>query len=91
VAVSTTHKLISLAAGILLLVKIYWQSRVGPLGTTIWIVVVLTGVCFLGSAVSGALLSSDKPPPAAVSVVHKVAPVLTVLAAAATLYLLPGS
>lgn len=91
VAISTVHKLISLAAGITLLVTVYQRNRIVPLSTTEWIAIVVTGLCFLGDVVSGGLLSSDKPRPAVILRVHQVVPVLTALSTAATLYLLLGS
>ena len=88
VAISTVHKLISLAAGVFLLVTIYQQSRVIPLGAIEWIAIVVTGLCFLGTVASGGFLSSEKPMPAAVLRVHQILPVLATLSTAATLYLL---
>jgi uncharacterized membrane protein YhiD involved in acid resistance len=63
VAISTVHKLISLAAGVFLLVTIYQRTQLVPLSATEWIAIVVTGLCFLGTVVSGGLLSSDKPMP----------------------------
>jgi hypothetical protein len=90
VAISTVHKLISLAMGVFLLVTIYQRSQVIPLSATEWIAIVVTGLCFLGTVVSGGLLSSDKPMPVAVLRAHQILPVLTVLSTAATLYLVLG-
>jgi uncharacterized integral membrane protein len=88
VGISTVHKLISLAAGIFLLVIITQRSRLVPLSLTKWIAIVFNGLCFLGAVVSGGLLSSDKPMPVAVLRVHQIVPVLTLLSSGATLYLL---
>ena len=90
VGISTIHKLISLAAGVFLLVTIYQRNGVVPLNTTEWIAIVVTGLCFAGTVASGGLLSSDKSKPVAVLRVHQIVPVLTVLATGATLYLLLG-
>jgi uncharacterized membrane protein YhiD involved in acid resistance len=90
VAISTLHKLISLAAGVTLLVTVYQRNRTVPLSPTEWIAIVVTGLCFLGNVVSGGLLTSEKPMPVVVLRVHQVVPVLTVLSTAATLYLLLG-
>jgi hypothetical protein len=86
-AISAIHKLISLAAGIFLLVTIYQRNQVLPLNATEWIAIVVTGLCFLGTVVSGALLSSDKPAPVALLRVHQIVPMLTLLSSAVTLYL----
>ncbi len=90
VGISTVHKLISLAAGIFLLVTIFQRNRTIPLVAEEWIASVVTGLCFLGTVVPGALLSSDKPMPTAVLRVHQIVPVLTALSTAATLYLVLG-
>ena len=88
---STVHKLVSLAAGIFLLVIIYQRNRVMPLNTVEWIAIVVTGLCFLGTVASGGFLSTDKPAPVALLRVHQVVPVLTLLTSAVTLYLLLGA
>jgi hypothetical protein len=90
VGISTFHKLISLAAGVFLLVTVFQRKGMVPLSATEWVAIAVTGLCFAGTALSGALLSSDTPKPAAVLLVHQVVPVLTVLATGATLYLLLG-
>jgi hypothetical protein len=90
VMISTIHKLISLAAGVFLVVILYQINRVTKLGTTELIASMVTGLLFLGTGISGGLLSTDKPAPAAILRVHQILPVLTVLSTAATLYLLPG-
>ncbi len=90
VGISTIHKLISLAAGVFLLVTIHQRNRLVPLSATEWIAIVVTGLCFLGTVASGGLLSADKPMPVAVLRVHQIVPVLTVLSTGATLYLMLG-
>jgi hypothetical protein len=86
--ISTVHKLISLVAGIYLLATVIRRNRQVPLSAAEWIAVVVTGVCFLAMAASGAVLSSDRPVPAALLRAHQVVPVLTALSSALTLYLL---
>jgi len=90
VGISTVHKLISLAAGIYLLVIIHQRNQVVPLNTTEWITSVITGLCFLGTVVSGGFLSAEKPMPAFVLRVHQVGPVLATFFSAVTLYLVLG-
>ena len=53
--------------------------------------VVVTILLFAVTVVAGSLLSIDKPMPAVVLKLHQVMPVLSVLSAAGTLYLLLGS
>ena len=90
VGISTIHKLISLAAGVFVLVTTYQRNGVVPLDATEWTAIVVTGLCFAGTVASGGLLSSDKPMPVAVLRVHQIVPVLTALATGVTLYLLLG-
>jgi hypothetical protein len=90
VARSTIHKLISLAAGIFLLMTIRQGHQVIPLNRTEWIATVVTGLCFLGTVASGGFLSSEKPMPVAVLRVHQVVPVLTALSSGVMLYLVLG-
>jgi hypothetical protein len=90
VAISTVHKLISLAAGVFLLMTIRQRHRVVPLNMTEWIAIVVTGLCFLGTVASGGFLSSEKPMPVAVLRVHQIVPVLTALSSAVMLYLVLG-
>lgn len=88
VAISTLHKLISLATGVYLIVTIYQQNKVGSLNGTVWLAVVVTGLCFLAIVATGGLLSTDRQMPTAVLRVHQIVPILTVLSTAATLYFL---
>ena len=90
VAISTIHKLISLAAGIYVLVTVIQRQRMLPLSGAEWIATVVTGICFLGTVASGGFLSSDKPMPVALLRTHQIVPVLTAFSSAATLYLLLG-
>jgi hypothetical protein len=84
----TVHKLISLAAIILLGFTVYRVTWEGPLGALDWIVVSITGLFFLGTIATGALLSGDKPMPAVVLTLHRVTPFLTVISTAVALVLL---
>jgi uncharacterized membrane protein YhiD involved in acid resistance len=90
VGISTLHKLAGLAAGVLLLVTIYQRNGVVPLDAAEWVATVVTGLCFLGTVISGALLTSDEPRPPALLRVHQIVPVLTALSTGATLYLVLG-
>ena len=84
----TIHKLISLAAAVLLGIVIHQIVQVAPLSTIDLVAGVLTVSFFLDAVVSGALLSIGKPMPAAISMMHRISPFLTVFSTAATLYLL---
>ena len=84
----TVHKLVSVAAVVLLVLTVYRVTWDVALGATDWFAVALTGLFFLGTIATGGLLSADRPMPAAVLTLHRITPFLTVLTTAATLYLL---
>ena len=88
--VLTIHKLISLAAAVLLGTVIYRINQVAPLRTIELAAGVVTGSFFLDAVVSGGLVSIGRPMPAAILTMHRITPYLTVLSAAVTLYLLLG-
>jgi hypothetical protein len=84
----TVHKLISLAAVVLLVIVMIQSGRIAALGAIEIVAGVVTGLFFLGLIATGGLLSSDKQMPAVVLRLHQIAPYLAVFSAAATLYLL---
>jgi hypothetical protein len=87
----TIHKLISLAALVFLVITIYQINQVATLSTIALIAGAVTGLLFLGTIITGGLLSTGKPMPAAILTMHQITPFLTLLSTAVTLYLLlPG-
>jgi hypothetical protein len=84
----TIHILISLAAVVFLVVIIYQINHVAKLGAIEWIASVVTGLFFLGTIITGGLLSTGKLMPTAILTMHQITPFLTVLSNAVTLYLL---
>jgi len=86
--VLTIHKLISLTTAVFLVIIIYQTNQVATLGATGLVAVVVTGLLFLGTGVSGGLLSTDQPKPAGILVMHRITPFLTLFSTAVTLYLL---
>jgi hypothetical protein len=84
----TIHKLMSLAASVLMVITLYQMNQAATLGAMRLAAAVVTGLCFLGTVVFGSLLSTGKPMPAAILRMHQVMSVLTVLSTAVTLYLL---
>ena len=84
--VLTIHKLISLAAGIFLVVTAYRTHQVATLGATTLAAGVVTGLLFLGTGISGGLVSTDKPAPVSILWMHRITPLLTVLSTIVTLY-----
>ena len=75
------HKLISLAALALLVIATVRKSRAVPLDVLELTVAVLAGALFLDAIVSGGLASTDRPTPAVVLAMHRIAPFLTLVAA----------
>jgi hypothetical protein len=88
VIVLTIHKLISLAAVAFLAATIYQANQVAKLSAIELTAGVVTGLFFLGTIITGGLLSTDKPMPVVVLRMHQITPFLTVLSTAVTLYLL---
>jgi uncharacterized membrane protein len=70
--VLTIHKLIALAAAVLLVVRTYQANQVAALTMTGLVAGVVTGLLFLGTGIAGGLLSTDKPMPPAVWWTHRV-------------------
>jgi hypothetical protein len=87
-AVFTIHKLVGLAAGVLLAVLVVQTHKAAPLGLVEIAAIVVTVLFFIGTVAAGGLLSIDLEVPTLARKLHKVIPVLTVLFTAGTLYLL---
>ena len=87
-AILTVHKLISLAAVVFLIVTIYQINKTSRLSAIELIAAVVTGALFLGTIISGGLLSTGKTMPTAILRMHQIPPFLTALSTAVTLYLL---
>jgi len=84
----TVHKLVSLGAAACVVIAIYQMSQVAALSAIEASAGVASGVLFLATVASGGLLSTAKPMPGAVLLLHRITPFLTVLATAIILYLL---
>ena len=84
----TIHKLAGLAAGILLAVIVYKTHQAAPLGPIEIAAIVVTVLFFAGTVVAGALLSINDHASAIILRLHQILPVLSLLSAAGTLYLL---
>lgn len=90
VIILTIHKLVSLAAIVFLVITISQINRVATLSTIQLTASVITGLFFLGTVITGGLLSTDKPMPAVILTMHQIIPLLTLLSTAVTLCLLLG-
>jgi hypothetical protein len=90
--VFTVHKLVALAAIVVLGVTVYRINQAGALSAVEVLAAIVTGLFFLGTMGTGGALSipSDKAMPAIVHKLHQVTPYLTVLSTTVTLYLLRG-
>jgi hypothetical protein len=84
----TFHKLIALAALVLVAVTVYQMNQLAPLDSMETLAALATAVLFIGTIATGGLASIDRLLPAAVLLLHKLLPYLTVLVSAGTLYLL---
>lgn len=85
----TLHKLIALAAVILIAVAVRrLLGAVDPKTLLEMGAAALSALLFIGLVISGALLSLGNPAPAAVLVVHHIAPYLVGITTALTIYLL---
>jgi len=87
-AIFTIHKLIALGAVISTAVTVYHLRTGVDIQTFAVGAIVVAGVLLLSLFVSGALLSIGKPEHVAILTIHRVAPLLAVIATALTLYLL---
>jgi hypothetical protein len=85
--VFSIHKLIGVATAIFLVITVYRIHQSAPLSPVEITAGVVTVLFFAGTIVAGGLLSIDKSMPAAVLTMHQIAPFLTMLSTAATLYL----
>lgn len=78
-ALLTVHKLTAVGMLVVLIVTASRANQVAPLGAGVWLAVVLAIVAFVALIGSGGALSAMASPPAAVALLHKVAPYVTVL------------
>ncbi len=86
--VFTVHKLITVGIIVYLAMTIYKMNQLSPLSPIQITVIVLTGLFFVATMATGALLSMDKVFPEFVHKLHKITPYLTLLSTSTTLYLL---
>ncbi len=84
----TIHKLISLGTVVFLVITFRRIIQTSAPGAVELTGLVITGLLFLGSIITGGLLSIPKPMPAIVLKLHEITPYLTLLFTVVTLYLL---
>lgn len=83
----TAHKLLAVAALVLMAVTVIRAHRAAPLDTVVLVAAIATAVLFVVAIISGGLVSTDKPAPAVARALHWVTPFVTV-AGVVTTYLL---
>lgn len=84
----TIHKLIGLAALIVLIVTVYQTNQAAALSMIEWTATAVTILLFAVTIIAGGLLSTDLALPAFVSILHLGLPFVTLFATGGTLLLL---
>jgi hypothetical protein len=88
-ALFNIHKLIALGAVVLAVIQL---SKLGVVGSPLLVVpLILAGLCAIALFASGALMSMDKLPYTLTLSIHRIAPVLLVIATGTAAYLLIAS
>jgi hypothetical protein len=80
--VFTIHKLVAVGAVVFLAVTVYRTNQVAGLSTVALAAAAITGLLFLGTIVTGGLLSIGQSVPSAILTMHQITPFLTVLSTA---------
>ncbi len=88
VLVLTTHKVISVAAVVYLIVIAYRMHQISALSPTLIATCAVAFLCFAIMIATGGLLSTAKPMPEAILKIHQVMPIPVIVATAASMYLL---
>ncbi len=85
------HKLIALAAVIVAAIQTLNAPKIGEAQPILIGLLIVIDVCAVALFVTGALMSANKATGRATLTIHRIAPLLAVLAALGTLYLLGGT
>lgn len=86
----TIHKLAGLAAGVLLGIIVHQANQAAPLGLLEIAAIVVSVLLFAGTVAAGGLLSAKEQASTMILRLHQGLPVLALLSAAGTLYLILG-
>ena len=84
------HKLIALAAVIVAAIQTFNALKIGEAQPILIVLLIVIGLCAIALFVTGALMSANNADLQPSLTIHKIAPLLAVLAAIGTLYLLGG-
>jgi len=87
-AIFTVHKLIALGAVVATAVQTYHALAKPAVPALPIVLIVLVGLCVVTLFATGALMSANKPRSDRLLILHKIAPIVAVVAGAATLGLL---
>ena len=85
------HKLIALAAVIVAAIRTFNALKIVEAQPILIALLIVIGLCAVALFVTGALMSANKALAAPALTIHRIAPLLAVLAAIGTLYLLGGA
>lgn len=84
----TVHKLIALAALVVAALQTSAALKTAAIQPIVIALLVVIGLCAVALFVTGALMSANKPAYRALLTAHRIAPALSIMAGAATIYLL---
>jgi len=84
------HKLIALAAVIVAAIRTFNALKIVEAQPILIVLLIVIGLCAVALFVTGALMSAKKATGRAALTIHKIAPLLAVIAAIGTLFLLGG-
>ena len=84
------HKLIALAAVVVTAIQTFNALKVIEAQPILIVLLIVIGLCAVALFVTGALMSANKATGPPTLTIHKIAPLLAVLAAIGALYLLGG-
>ena len=88
IGIFTVHKLIALGAVIATAVQTYNVLNNSETQPILIVLLIVIGLCAVALFVSGALMSANKPAYPTLLTIHKVAPLLAIIAGVAVIYLL---
>jgi hypothetical protein len=84
------HKLVALAAVIVAAIQAFNALKIGEAQPLLIVLLIVIGLCAVALFVTGALMSANKATGRALLTIHRIAPLLAVLAAIGMPYLLGG-
>jgi hypothetical protein len=87
-AIFTVHKLIALAAVVVTALQTYNALTNLEVEPIIIALIIAIGLCVVALFATGALMSADKPSYSSLLLIHKIAPLLAVVAGVLVIYLL---